>query len=102
MAFIFTSCIELIVKEPPAAVVAQFLRYDRLHKISPVSVAQRAMADYSDLAYYIFSMLSKNFADFFQAQIEKKCTAINSKKSFSKCSFENYGLCSDLGILQVY
>ncbi|MCR9101255.1 MAG: transposase [bacterium] len=67
MAFIFTFCIGLIVKEQPAAAVASFLRYDRMHKMSPVTVAQSAMAGYSDLAYYIFSMLSKNFAEFFSS-----------------------------------
>lgn len=65
IAFIFTFCIGLIVKEQPAALVAMFLRFDRIHKMSPITVAQKAMADHSELAYYIFSMLSKNFADFF-------------------------------------
>lgn len=65
MAFIFTFCIGLIIKEQPAALVATFLRFDRMHKMSPITVAQKALDDHSDLAYYIFSMLSKNFPDFF-------------------------------------
>jgi len=68
MAFIFTFCIGLIVKEQPADVVTVFLRFDRMHKMSPITVAQKAMQDHSDLAYYIFSMLSKNFAEFFSSK----------------------------------
>lgn len=68
MAFIFTFCIGLIVKEQPAALVAIFLRFDRMHKMCPITVAQKAMDDHSELAYYIFSMLSKNFADFFSSK----------------------------------
>jgi hypothetical protein len=68
MAFIFTFCIGLIVKEQPAVVVASFLRFDRMHKMSPITVAQLALDDHSDLAYYIFSMMSKNFADFFSSK----------------------------------
>lgn len=65
MAFIFTFCIGLIVKEQPSALVNTFLRFDRMHTMSPITVAQCAMDDHSELAYYIFSMLSKNFAEFF-------------------------------------
>lgn len=67
IAFLFTFCIGLIVKEQPAALVAIFLRFDRMHKMSPITVAQQAMEDHSDLAYYIFSILSKNFAEFFSS-----------------------------------
>ncbi|HMQ49526.1 MAG TPA: hypothetical protein PKA70_18815 [Saprospiraceae bacterium] len=67
IAFIFTFCIGLIVKEQTAAVVNTFLRFDRIHTMSPITVAQCAMDDHSDLAYYIFSMLSKNFAVFFSS-----------------------------------
>ena len=67
-AFLFTFCIGLIVKEQPAALVTVFLRFDRMHKMSPITVAQKAMADHSELAYYIFSMLSKNLADFFASK----------------------------------
>jgi len=31
-------------------------------------VAQKALDDHSDLAYFIFSMLSKNFANFFSME----------------------------------
>ena len=68
MAFIFTFCIGLIVKEQPAALVMTFLRFDRMHKMSPITVAQKALEDHSDLAYYIFSMLSKNFAELFSTE----------------------------------
>lgn len=68
IAFLFTFCIGLIVKEQPAALVTIFLRFDRMHKMSPITVAQKAMAHHSELAYYIFSMLSKNLADFFASK----------------------------------
>lgn len=68
IAFFFTFCIGLILKEQPAVLVATFLRFDRMHRMSPITVAQKAMDDHSDLAYYIFSMILKNFADFFSAK----------------------------------
>lgn len=66
-AFLFTFCIGLIVKEQPAELVVIFLRFDRMHQMCPITVAQKAMDDHTDLAYYIFSILSKNFAQFFSS-----------------------------------
>jgi len=68
LAFIVTFCIGLIIKEQPAAVVVPFLRFDRMHKMCPITVAQKALADHSDLAYYIFSMVSKNFENLFSCK----------------------------------
>jgi hypothetical protein len=65
LAFIFTFCIGLILKEQNTEVLVPFLRADRINSMCPITVAQKAMTNHSDIAYYIFSMLSKNFENFF-------------------------------------
>jgi len=64
MAFIFTFCIGIIVKKQPCQLVVGFLRFDRMQTMGCITVAQKALDAQSDLAYYIFSMLTKNFHDF--------------------------------------
>lgn len=65
LAFIFTFCIGLLLKEQNHKVIAPFLRFDRINNMSPITITQKAIAHHSDIAYYIFSMLSKNFENFF-------------------------------------
>ncbi len=65
IAFIFTFCIGLLLKEQNHKAIAPFLRVDSINKMSPITIAQKAIAHHSDIAYYIFSMLSKNFENFF-------------------------------------
>lgn len=59
MTFIFTFCIGLIINEQPAALVATFLRFDRMHKMSPIAVAQTAMDDHSDLALHFLALVKE-------------------------------------------
>ena len=37
-----------------------------MHRMGPVTLAQKAFGNMSDLAYYLFSILSKNLEVFFQ------------------------------------
>ncbi len=54
IAFIFTLCIGLLLKEQNHKAIAPFLRVDRINKMSPITMAQKAIAHHSDIAYYIF------------------------------------------------
>lgn len=61
----FWGYVSFIVQEQPACVVAPFLNFGRMHKMSLITAASIALAHHSDLARYIFSLLSKNIESFF-------------------------------------
>jgi Transposase DDE domain len=65
LAFLFTFCIGLLIKECEHAVVSCFTRKDRLKNTPPITLTHKALKSESDLPYYLFSILSKNFHDFF-------------------------------------
>lgn len=49
LAFVFTFCIGLLLKEQNTKVLVPFLRADRINIISPITVAQKAMENHSDI-----------------------------------------------------
>lgn len=65
IAFIFTFCTGLLIKKCEKAVICPITRADRVHRMGPITLAQKAFSHVSDLAYYLFSILSKNLEDFF-------------------------------------
>lgn len=65
IAFIFTFCTGLLIKKCDKAVISPIARADRVHRMGPVTLAQKAFSNMSDLAYYLFSILSKNLEAFF-------------------------------------
>ena len=65
IASIFTCWVGLLIKECEKTVVAPITRADRAAKMGPLTLAQKAFDHVSDLAYYLFSILSKNLEAFF-------------------------------------
>ena len=65
LAFIFTFCTGLLIKQCDKAVISPIVRADRVHRMGPITLAQKAFDHVSDLAYYLFSILSRNLEAFF-------------------------------------
>lgn len=65
LAFILVFCVGQLLRECEKAVVAPIFRPDRATVMGPMTLAKKAFADESDLAYYLFFMLTKNFEVFF-------------------------------------
>lgn len=64
IAFIFTFCVGLLIKECDKAVLAPITRADRVSSMGLITLAQKAFAHLTDLAYYLFYNLAKNFVTF--------------------------------------
>jgi hypothetical protein len=65
LAFLFTFCIGLLIKECEHTVVSCFTRKDRLKQTPPITLVHKAFNARTELPYYLFSILSKNVHDFF-------------------------------------
>ncbi len=65
LTFIFTFGVGMLLKECANDVISSICRADRVHKMGPITLAKKAFAHVSDLAYYLFSIFSKNFNTFF-------------------------------------
>lgn len=65
LAFILTLCTGLLIKRCDKAVISPIARADRVKRMGPITLAQKALDHVSDLAYYLFSMVSKNLELFF-------------------------------------
>ncbi len=75
--------VSFIVQEQPACVVAPFLSFGRMHKMSLITVASVALVHDSDPARYIFSLLSKNIEAFFFYKTHKRRMAVHQKISIN-------------------
>jgi transposase len=64
-AFIFTFCAGLLIKKQPKDILKTFARADRVHKMRPITLAQKCIEFAWENALRIFSDLSKNWDSFF-------------------------------------
>ena len=64
LAFIFTFCAGLMMKNLPKAVIKTFSRSDRIGKMKPLALAQKCIGSAWNVASLIFSNLSKNWNEF--------------------------------------
>lgn len=65
-SFVFSFCMGLFIKEKePIQNLELIVRKDRIHKISPIAIAQLAIKNNSCCVLIFFSELSKNFNEIF-------------------------------------
>lgn len=64
-AYIFTLMTGILIKEMPTIELKCFLRIDRVMNTNPITVVAKALSAPSDIAYYIFHLVSKNIESFF-------------------------------------